>query len=98
MGGSTRALEEIGKLTPISQRYSGNKSKILCIMYVSCPHWKRLLRTQKASDTGIVLAVDPPDSSTNEDPDLSERYHIVKLTNSIAYHRLIYPLSAGKVG
>ena len=41
----------------------------------------------KVSDTRIVLAVDPSDSSTNEDPELPERCRIVKLANSVTYDR-----------
>ena len=44
------------------------------------------------SDTRIVLAVDPSDSSTNED------LRIVKLANSVTYDRLIHPAVAWKAG
>ena len=42
---------------------------------------------QKVTDAKIVLAVDPPDPSTNEDLDLPERSRIVKLANSVTYDR-----------
>ncbi|KAF9648266.1 P-loop containing nucleoside triphosphate hydrolase protein [Thelephora ganbajun] len=42
----------------------------------------------KVTDARIVLAVDPPDSSTNEDLDLPERSRIVKLANSVTYDRM----------
>ena len=98
--GSTRALGKIGRfnLTLISQRHPGNKSKLLSTRYVHRSHWERLLITQKVSDDRIVLAVDPPDSSANEDLDLPERCRIVKLANSVTYDRLNRPVFAWIVG
>ena len=50
------------------------------------------------SDDRIVLAVDPSDSSANDDLDLPERCRIVKLANSVTYDRLIHPVLAWIVG
>ena len=49
---------------------------------------------QKDFDVVIVLAVDPSDPSTNEDPNLPERPRIVKLANSVTYERQINPACA----
>jgi hypothetical protein len=48
---------------------------------------KCLFIVRKVSDARVVLAVDPPNSSTNEDLKLPERSCIVKLANSITYDR-----------
>ena len=53
---------------------------------------------RKATDVGIVLVVDPVESSTNEDLDLPETSRIVKLTNDVTYDRQVHPVSAWKVG
>ena len=47
----------------------------------------------KVSETRIVIAVDPPDSAS-EDLDLPERVRVVKLANSVTYDRL--PTSSAK--
>ena len=83
---------------PISQRRPENKSKLLSTGYVHRFHCERLLTAQKVSDDRIVLAVDPPDSSVNEDLDLPERCRIVKLANSVTYDRLSRPVFAWIVG
>ncbi|KAI0709241.1 P-loop containing nucleoside triphosphate hydrolase protein [Earliella scabrosa] len=41
----------------------------------------------KVTDTKIVVAVDPPDTS-GEDVDLSDRCRVVKLANSVTYDRM----------
>ena len=40
----------------------------------------------QVTDTKIVVAVDPPDTS-GEDVDLSDRCRVVKLANSVTYDR-----------
>ena len=57
-----------------------------------------MLIERKVSDARIVLAVDPSDSSTNEDLDLPERCRIVKLVNNVTYDRLIHSAFAWIVG
>lgn len=44
----------------------------------------------KVSDTRVVVAVEPSDSSS-EDLDLPERCRVLKLANSVTYDR--YPIS-----
>ncbi|OAX43735.1 P-loop containing nucleoside triphosphate hydrolase protein [Rhizopogon vinicolor AM-OR11-026] len=41
----------------------------------------------KVSDTRIVIAVDPPESNS-DDPDLPERCRVLKLANSVTYDRM----------
>ena len=84
---SQKALVRNKKLTPKSQRYLGNKSKVLCTRYFYRPRWKRLFTARKVSDARIILAVDASDSGVDEDLDLPERSRIVKLANSVTYDR-----------
>ena len=71
---------------------------VLCTRRFCRPCWNRLLTTRKATDVGIVLVVDPVESSTNEDLDLPETSRIVKLANDVTYDRQVHPVSAWKVG
>lgn len=94
---NSKAPVRIRKLTPISQRRPGSKSKVLYTKYFCRPHQKHLLIARKVSDARLVLAIDAPDSP-NEDLDLPERSRIVKLANSVTYDRWIRPAFAWKVG
>ena len=71
---------------------------VLCTRCFCRPCWNHLLTTRKATDVGIVLVVDPVESSTNEDLDLPETSRIVKLANDVTYDRQVHPVSAWKVG
>jgi hypothetical protein len=72
---------------PTSKRYLGNKLRVLYTRYFCHPRWELPFTACKVTDARIILAVDAPDSGTDEDLDLPERSRIVKLANSVTYDR-----------